>query len=198
MVVSAGVGVARCAPPLAELGAVAVLVPPRGADPPHFLLHLHARHDAVRHLGQPRAHDHRGADGDPGRDADAFQQTLAHPASSAASSASEPVRCISWNPSATSASRASMHASASSPSVLMKIDEPHSAASIITPMMLLPFTVRSSLRSSTPHLKRPAVFTSSAAGRACVPSGVTILASLPVTPLPTPRPARPRRAPARA
>src|SRR5207249_1498628 len=58
-----------------------------------------------------------------------------------------------------------MAASASSPSVMMMSDEPHSAASIITPRMLLPFTARSSLRTSTADLKRLATLTNSAAGQ---------------------------------
>src|SRR2546428_368387 len=86
-----------------------------------------------------------------------------------------------------------MAASASSPSVLMMSDEPHSAASIITPRMLLPFTARSSLRTSTADLKRLATLTNSAAGRACIPSGLTILASRSITAIATP-PARRRRA----
>src|SRR2546428_546489 len=59
-----------------------------------------------------------------------------------------------------------MASAASSPSVLMFRDEPHSAASIITPRMLLPFTARSSLRTSTFALKRLPTLTHSAAGGA--------------------------------
>src|SRR3989454_12220299 len=112
----------------------------RGAQAAHFLLHLGARHHAVRHVGHGPAHDDRGTDRDPGGDPDALQQALAHagpcPSSSARSaSRSSAVRCISWNPSATRASSASIAASASSPSVLMMSDEPHPAASIIPPMI---------------------------------------------------------------
>ena len=60
-------------------------------------------------------------------------------------------------------------------------DEPHSAASIITPMMLFPLTVRSSLRTWTVDWNRLASFTNSAAGRACIPSGFTILAERSIT-----------------
>src|SRR3989454_7312033 len=172
----------------------------RGAQAAHFLLHLGARHHAVRHVGHGPAHDDRGTDRDPRGDPDALQQPLAHagpprPSSSACSaSRSSAVRCISWNPSATRASSASIAASASSPSVLMMSDEPHSAASIITPMMLLPFTARSSLRTSTAALNRFATFTNSAAGRACIPSGLTIFAARSITATAPPRGRPPRGA----
>ena len=46
---------------------------------------------------------------------------------------------------------------------------PCSAASIITPMMLLPFTSRSSRLTNTSDWNRAAVFTNSAHARACSP-----------------------------
>jgi len=69
-------------------------------------------------------------------------------------------------------------------------DDPHSAASIITPMMLLPVTARSSLRTSTADLKRLASFRTPPPGAQCMPSGFTILASRSITAinhLPAPR-----------
>src|SRR5207247_753367 len=154
-------------------------VPHGGAQAAHLLLHLGARHDVVRHLGQRPAHRHGGGDGDARGDPDSLQQPLAHGVSgvscpSVSSSAASAGGSISWKPSATSASSASIDSAASAPSVLMDSEEPHSAASIITPMMLLPFTVSSSLRSSTADWNRFATLTSSAAGRACSPSGFTL------------------------
>src|SRR5882672_9266281 len=166
-----------------------------GAQTTHLFLDLCARHDAVRDLGHGPAHHDRGADTDPRGDADALELPVAHSRPSfsrCSASRSSSVRCISWNPSATRASSASIADSASSPSVLMVSDDPHSAASIITPMMLFPFTARSSLRTSTADLKRLASFTNSAAGRACMPSGFTILASRSITAI-TIRPAPRRR-----
>src|SRR6266550_7616396 len=72
---------------------------------------------------------------------------------------------------------AAIASAASSPSVLMKSEDPHSAARVITPRMLFALTATSSLRTSTAALNRLATFTSSAAGRACIPRGLTILAA---------------------
>src|SRR6266481_2377925 len=185
---------------------VALHVLHRGAQAAHLFLHLCARHDAVRHLGHGPAHHDRLADTDPRRDPDALELPVAHSLPSASrwsasrSSAARrsSVRCISWNPSATSASSASMADSASAPSTLMVRNDPHSAASIITPMILFPFTARSSLRTSTADLKRLASFTNSAAGRACIPSGLTILASRSITAIATPPAPRRRAWPGRA
>src|SRR5882672_235756 len=172
-----------------------------GAQAAHLFLDLGARHDAVRNLGHGPAHHDRGADTNPRGDADALELPVAHSRPSfsrCSASRSSSVRCISWNPSATRASSASIADSASSPSVLMVSDDPHSAASIITPMMLFPFTARSSLRTSTADLKRLASFTNSAAGRACIPSGLTILASRSITAIATPPAPRRRAGPGRA
>src|SRR6266550_5315552 len=180
---------------------VALHVAHCGAEAAHLFLHLRPGHDPMRDLGHGPAHHDRGTDPDPGRDTDSLELPVAHSrpsfsccsASRISASRTSCVRCISWNPSATRASSAAMAASASSPSVLMLRNEPHSAASIMTPMMLFPFTARSSLRTSTADLKRLASFTNSAAGRACIPSGFTILASRSITATTTP-PAPPRRA----
>src|SRR6266581_4654922 len=184
-----------------QVQQVALHVAHRSAQPPYFLLHPGARHHAVRHLGHGPAHHDRRSDGDPGGHPDALEQAVAHgpsPSSRSSASRTSAVRCISWKPSATRASSAAIACSASSPSVLMTSDDPHSAASIMTPMMLFPFTVRSSFLTSTAHLKRLASLTNSAAGRACMPSGLTIFASRSITAIATP-PAWPgRAAPARA
>src|SRR5206468_12083920 len=66
--------------------------------------------------------------------------------------------------SAVSASRSS------GPSARTRIVLPSSAASIITPMMLLPFTSRSSRATRMSDLNLAAVFTNSAQARACSPS----------------------------
>src|ERR1700674_3707303 len=73
--------------------------------------------------------------------------------------------------------RASSAASASSPMARRTIVAPFSAASIITPMMLLALTSRSSRTMMILLLNFPAVFTISAAGRACIPSLLMILTS---------------------
>src|SRR5207247_1099404 len=194
----------------AQVLEVALHILHRGAQPAHLFLDLGARHDAVRDLGHGPAHDDPAAGPEPGRDADPLELPVAHSrpsfsccsASRISASRTSCVRCISWNPSATRASRASIADSASSPSVLIDSDDPHSAASIITPMMLLPFTARSSLRTSTADLKRLASFTNSAAGRACTPRGFTILASRSIPAIPTlpapPAHAAPGRAAARS
>src|SRR5947207_2394711 len=72
---------------------------------------------------------------------------------------------------------ASSAASASSPIARNTIVAPNSAASIITPMMLFALTSRSSRMMVTLLLNFPAVFTISAAGRACIPSLLTIFTS---------------------
>src|SRR5882672_1069767 len=162
---------------------IALHVLHRGAQTAHLFLHLRARHDAVRNLGHGPAHHDRGAETDPRGDADALELPVAHSGPSFS-------RCSASRSSAWRSS--SIADSASSPSVLMVSDDPHSAASIITPMMLFPFTARSSLRTSTADLKRLASFTNSAAGRACMPSGFTILASRSITAI-TIRPAPRRR-----
>src|SRR5690606_21150710 len=75
---------------------------------------------------------------------------------------------------ATSVASASSAASASSPTARIVNSAPHSAASIMTPMMLLPFTSMSSLRSQISERKRLAALTNSAAGRACNPCLLTM------------------------
>src|SRR5262245_8478125 len=62
----------------------------------------------------------------------------------------------------------------SAPRALTVIVAPSSAASIITPMMLLPFTSRPSRDTMTSDLKRDAVFTNRAQARACSPSWLRI------------------------
>src|SRR6185436_7552618 len=62
----------------------------------------------------------------------------------------------------------------SAPIAFTRIVEPSSAASIITPMMLLPFTSSPSRDTMTSALKRDAVFTNSAQARACRPSWLRI------------------------
>src|SRR5687768_5011440 len=63
---------------------------------------------------------------------------------------------------------------ASGPLARMVSVAPNSAASIITPMMLFPFTSRSSRTMVISLLNFAAVFTTSAAGRACRPFLFTI------------------------
>ena len=74
---------------------------------------------------------------------------------------------------------------------------PHSAASIITPMMLFPLTARPSFTSSMCDWKLDASLTSRAAGRACIPSGLTIVAWRSITARTSSREERPARTPAR-
>src|SRR5207248_7408891 len=139
----------------------------RGAQPAHLFLDLGARHDAVRDLGHGPAHDDRGADADPGGDADPLELPVAHSrpsfsrcsASRISASRTSCVRCISWNPSATRASSASIADSASSPSVLIDNDDPHSDQGISTPMMLFPFTAVPSLRTTADSVNRLASYT---------------------------------------
>src|SRR3989442_333960 len=162
----------------------------RRAQPTQFLLDSGARHDAMRHLRQGPAHHHRGTDRDPRRDSDALEQSLAHvssssfAAASAASSASVPVRCISWNPSATRASSAAIASSASSPSVLMTSVAPRAAAGSTPPMMLLRLPGGSSWGSPTALLWRRAPSTGPAAARACMPGGLTIAPARSITAIP--------------
>src|SRR6266852_1132010 len=84
---------------------------------------------------------------------------------------------LSPNLFAITAVNASSAASASSPVARRTIVAPFSAASIITPMMLLAITSRSSRTMMTLLLNFPAVFTISAAGRAWIPSLLTIFTS---------------------
>src|ERR1700682_1955385 len=84
---------------------------------------------------------------------------------------------LSPNLFAITAHSASSAASASSPVARRVIVAPHSAASIITPMMLFAFTSRSSRTMVMLLLNFPAAFTISAAGRACMPSLLMIFAS---------------------
>src|SRR3982751_2201643 len=72
---------------------------------------------------------------------------------------------------------ASSAASASSPTARRMTVAPNSAASIITPMMLFALTSRSSRMMVMLLLNLPAVFTISAAGRAWIPSLLTIFTS---------------------
>src|SRR4029077_10645782 len=72
----------------------------------------------------------------------------------------------SWIAASTSAS--------SGPWALTRMVAPSSAASIMTPMMLLPFTSRPSRDTMTSDLKRDAVLTNSAQARACSPSWLRI------------------------
>ena len=68
-----------------------------------------------------------------------------------------------------SAASASTAAVSSGPDARNVIDDPHSAASMSTPMMLLPFTSRSSRTITMSLANFAAVFTISAAGRAWRP-----------------------------
>src|SRR5687767_2508375 len=76
---------------------------------------------------------------------------------------------LSPNFCATSSAIASTACCASGPLARMVSVAPNSAASIITPMMLFPFTSRSSRTMVISLLNLAAVFTTSAAGRACRP-----------------------------
>src|SRR2546423_5711830 len=69
---------------------------------------------------------------------------------------------------------ASSAASASAPSARITSEEPHSAASIMTPMMLLPFTSMPSFTSVISLWNFDEIFTISAAGRAWSPFLLTI------------------------
>ena len=66
--------------------------------------------------------------------------------------------------------RASSASLSSGPLARSTSVDPNSAASIMTPMMLLPFTSRSSRTMVISLLNRDAAFTSSAAGRAWTPA----------------------------
>ena len=77
---------------------------------------------------------------------------------------------------------AAIASSASAPLARTVMVLPHSAASIMTPMMLLPLTGTPSLTSSTSLTKVLASFTSCAAGRACSPRELITLASRSITP----------------
>src|SRR5579859_5844193 len=165
-----------------ELQQLAADVLQRRAQAPHLFLDLCARHDTMRNFRQCPPHRRRRSDSDAGRDADAFEQpvTVRNHSSSCAGA----FRCISLNPAATSSSSAAIACSASSPSVRIRIDEPHSAASVIIPRILLPFTTAPSLWTSTLDLNLFATFTNSAPGRTCMPSGFTIWASRSIIAIP--------------
>src|SRR5690606_4780715 len=87
------------------------------------------------------------------------------------------IHCSQTSPNleAMSSLRASMAASESSPVALIRTAEPHSAASIIMPMILLPLTSISSFDTRTSAVKRFASLTNSAAGRACRPCLFTMV-----------------------
>src|SRR5581483_5668979 len=79
------------------------------------------------------------------------------------------------NLSAISCSSASSASASSLPTAMSVSFAPMPAASIITPMMLLPLTSRPSRRMRMSDLKRDAVVTSFAAARACRPSLLTMV-----------------------
>src|SRR5262249_49161613 len=110
-----------------------------------FCRDLCVRHDVVRNFRHLPQQEMRFADGNAGRGRNSVQIALRH----------------SYSPkldpmSATSASRA---ACSSGPSARTSNSEPCSAASIITPMILLPFTSVSSRMSVNSDLNLAAVFT---------------------------------------
>src|SRR6266513_1667114 len=152
------------------------------AQAPHLFFDLRARDDAMWDLRQCPTDGHRRPHGDAGRDADAFEQPVG-----GAHSSFGAFKCISWNPAATSSHSATIACSASSPSVRIRIDEPHSAASVIMPRMLLPFTTAPSLWTSTADLNLFATLTNSAPGRTCMPSGFTMGASRSIMAISPPR-----------
>jgi hypothetical protein len=152
---------------LAELAQVLDDVPHRLAQPRHLRVDLIGTDRAVGHLGKVHPHDERGRARDPGRDADAAERAR-H-------------LTVSPNPLCTSAASASTACSASGPSARMRIELPHSAASIMTPMMLLPFTSMPSLHNSMSDANVLASRTICAAGRAWSPSWFTMVACRSIT-----------------
>src|SRR5829696_646645 len=122
----------------------------------HFVVDFIRADRPIGNLGEVPAHDQGWSPGDARRDADAAELPGA-------------AHC-SPNPSATSAASASAACSASGPSARMVMELPHSAANIITPMMLLPFTPTPSLQISISAVNELASRTIRAAGRACSPS----------------------------
>src|SRR2546426_9239580 len=86
----------------------------------------------MRDLGHGPAHHDRGTDPDAGRDADPLELPVAHSrpsfsccsASRISASRTSCVRCISWNPSATRASRASIADSARSEEHTSELQSP--------------------------------------------------------------------------
>src|SRR5437899_1492582 len=177
----------------AKLGELFLDVFDGGAQTSDLFLHLRARDDAMRNLRQRPADRHGRPHGDAGRDADAFQEAIGRAHSFSLAGA---FKCISWKPAATSSSNAAIACSASSPFVLIRIDDPHSAASVIMPRMLFPFTTAPSLCTSTVDLNLLATLTNSAPGRTCIPSGFTIWASRSITAISTRRRALQPTAPA--
>jgi len=154
----------------------------RGVKADQLSLDLRGLDAAVRNVGEAGIHDPGRRDGHPGAYPDAGQGAhLDH---------------VSSNPRRTSVARASAASSASAPWARMVIVQPHSAASIITPMMLLPLIVMSSLVTEMSAVNSPATFTNWAAGRAWSPKELTISTCRSITRSPRakgPRPAPPPR-----
>ena len=115
--------------------------------------------EAMLYLGHLPAQEMHRSDDDPRRRGNAAEHRLHQ---------------LSPNRDATSAASDSNASSASGPDARNVIVAPCSAASIMTPMMLLPFTSRSSREIVMSLLKRDAAFTISAAGRAWSPCLFTI------------------------
>src|SRR6185437_6525733 len=117
------------------------------------------RHDALRHLRHlPVQHVHRAGD-DAGGGGDSGEALIHY---------------RSPNFAATRSAMAFTACSASGPLARTRSVEPNSAASIITPMMLLPFTSRSSRTIVISAWNLDESFTISAAGLACSPFLFTI------------------------
>src|SRR5918994_1345221 len=137
------------------------------AQAANFLLDLIGSNRPIFDFGEIPAEDQRRCAGDSRRD----------------SNPSEDVGhwTVSPKPVATKSTKALAACSASGPLARMVIELPHSAASIITPMMLLPFTPTPSLQISMSELKVLASRTMRAAGRAWRPSRLTIVASRSIT-----------------
>src|ERR1051325_6291888 len=152
----------------------------RLVQPADFPFHFDGRHRAIGHLRKPPLQHHRGGECEAGRDADAVEDPLG--------------ARHSPNPDAMSALSAATAAASSAPCARTMMELPFSAASIMTPMMLLPFTGMPSFTSSISLLKVLASLTSWAAGRACSPSGLTTMVSRSITERSSARAAsRPRR-----
>src|SRR5262249_16177586 len=124
----------------------------RGMEPADFGVDIRVGDEAIGDVRHIETHDDRPAEPRARRDTNASKQPfIAH---------------VSPNPRAPRATRPSTACCSSGPSARTVTLLPHSAASIITPMILLPFTDMPSLTTSISAVKPLASFTSWAAGRA--------------------------------